>query len=204
MPSKLFLKRSSAGFASASGIRTRTSVARATQLPPVRVTQLTLSMPCVLDHRRPGLLAEILTNENVTADVIADGIHVDPTMVQLLFKIKGAEKLVLITDAISAAGMPDGTYALGSLEVEVKDRRCTLNGTLAGSTLTLDAARRNLMQFGHCDLQQSLRTATLNPARVAGAPKKGALEPGADADLVVLSPDGQVVTTVIKGTVVQQ
>jgi len=157
-----------------------------------------------LDHRRPGLLAEILTNENVTADVIADGIHVDPTMVQLLFKIKGPEKLVLITDAISAAGMPDGTYALGSLEVEVKDGRCTLNGTLAGSTLTLDAALRNLMQFGHCDLQQSLRTATLNPARVAGAPKKGALEPGADADLVVLSPDGQVVTTVIKGTVVQQ
>ena len=60
------------------------------------------------------------------------------------------------------------------------------------------------MQFGHCDLQQSLRTATLNPARVAGAPKKGVLEPGADADLVVLSPDGQVVATVIKGTVVQQ
>jgi N-acetylglucosamine-6-phosphate deacetylase len=157
-----------------------------------------------LDHRRPGLLAEILTNENVTADVIADGIHVDPTMVHLLFNVKGPEKFVLITDAISAAGMPDGPYALGSLQIEVKDGRCTLNGTLAGSTLTLDAAVHNLMQFGHCNLQQALRTATMNPARVAGAPKKGVLEAGADADLVVLSPDGQVAATVIKGVVVHQ
>jgi N-acetylglucosamine-6-phosphate deacetylase len=156
-----------------------------------------------LDHRRPGLLAEILTNEGVTADVIADGIHVDPTLVHLLLKVKGPEKLVLITDAISAAGMPDGTYALGSLEVEVKHGRCTLNGTLAGSTLTLDAAVRHLMQFGNCNLQQALRAATMNPARVAGAPKKGVLEPGADADLVVLSPDGQVAATVIKGVVVR-
>jgi N-acetylglucosamine-6-phosphate deacetylase len=157
-----------------------------------------------LDHRRPGLLAEILTNENVTADVIADGVHVDPTLVRLLLKVKGPEKLVLITDAISAAGMPDGAYALGSLQIEVKDGRCTLNGTLAGSTLTLDAAVRNLMQFGNCNLQQSLRTVTMNPARVAGAAKKGVLEPGADADLVVLSPDGQVAATVIKGVVVHQ
>ncbi len=156
-----------------------------------------------LDHRRPGLLGEILTNENVTADVIADGIHVDPSMVHLLSNVKGPEKLVLITDAISAAGMPDGRYALGSLEVDVKDGRCTLNGTLAGSTLTMDCALRNLMEFGRCDLQQSLRAASMNPARVAGAQRKGVLEPGADADLVVLTPSGQVVATVIKGTVVQ-
>ena len=156
-----------------------------------------------LDHRRPGLLGEILTNENVTADVIADGIHVDPMMVQLLLNVKGAEKLVLITDAISAAGMPDGRYALGSLEVEVKDGRCTLNGTLAGSTLTMDRALRNLMEFGRCDLQQSLRAASMNPAQVAGARKKGVLEEGADADMVVLTPEGQVVATIVKGTVIQ-
>ncbi len=156
-----------------------------------------------LDHRRPGLLGEILTNESVTADVIADGIHVDPMMVHLLLNVKGPEKVVLITDAISAAGMPDGLYALGSLEVEVKDGRCTLNGTLAGSTLTMDRALRNLMEFGRCPLQQSLRAASMNPAQVAGARKKGVLEEGADADMVVLTPEGQVVATVIKGTVIQ-
>jgi N-acetylglucosamine-6-phosphate deacetylase len=124
-------------------------------------------------------------------------------MVHLLLNVKGREKLVLITDAISAAGMPDGRYALGSLEVEVKDGRCTLNGTLAGSTLTMDRALRNLMEFGRCDLQQSVRAASMNPAQVAGARKKGVLEEGADADMVVLTQEGQVVGTVIKGTVIQ-
>jgi N-acetylglucosamine-6-phosphate deacetylase len=156
-----------------------------------------------LDHRRPGLLGEILTNPNLTADVIADGIHVAPAIVQLLLRAKGAENLVLITDAISATGRPDGRYLLGEIEVEVKNGRCESNGKLAGSTLTMDRAVRNLMEFANCDLQTSLRAASLNPARVAGGRKKGIIEPGADADMVVLTPAGEVRATITGGILIE-
>ena len=156
-----------------------------------------------LNHREPGILGEILTNPHVTADVIADGVHVDPIMVDLLLKAKGPESIVLITDAISAAGMPEGRYQLGSFEVELKDGKCVSNGSLAGSVLTMDEAVRNVMRFAKWDLQRTLRAATLNPARVAGAQKKGILGPGADADFVVLTPDGEVRATIVKGVVIQ-
>ena len=156
-----------------------------------------------LSHRDPGILGEVLTNPIMTADVIADGIHVDPVIVKLLANAKGPEKLVLITDAMAAAGMPDGQYQLGSLDVKLKQGKCTVDGKLAGSALTLDCALRNLMKFAGLDLQKSLRAATLIPARVAGAQTKGIIEPGADADFVILSPEGQVRATVIKGELAQ-
>jgi N-acetylglucosamine-6-phosphate deacetylase len=156
-----------------------------------------------LDHRRPGLLGEILTNPKLTADVIADGIHVDPAIVHLLLRAKGGENLVLITDAISATGRPDGHYLLGEIEVEVKNGRCESSGKLAGSTLTMDRAVRNLMAFANCDLQMSLRAASLNPARVVGVRKKGIIEPGADADMVVLTPAGDVRATIIAGILIE-
>ena len=129
-----------------------------------------------LDHRAPGILGEVLTNKQLSADVIADGIHVDRAVVDLLFRAKGIDKFVLITDAISATGMPDGRYMLGTLEVEVKDGRCVRNGTLAGSALTMDRAVRNVMQFAGLDLQQAVRAASINPAQAAGMPKKGKIE----------------------------
>jgi N-acetylglucosamine-6-phosphate deacetylase len=95
--------------------------------------------------------------------------------------------------------MPEGRYRLGTFEVEVKDGRCTVGGKLAGSVLTMDRAIRNVMQFAHWDLQQALRLATLNPARVAGLSDRGKLEAGADADFVVLSPNGEVRSTIIRG-----
>jgi N-acetylglucosamine-6-phosphate deacetylase len=144
----------------------------------------------------------VLTNNRLSADVIADGIHVDPAVVDLLFRAKGIEKFVLITDAISATGMPDGRYQLGTLEVELKDGRCTRNGTLAGSTLTMDCAVRNVMKFAGLDLQQAVRAASLNPAKAVGI-NKGTIEAGADADFVVLTPSGEVRAAVIKGVVVQ-
>ena len=128
---------------------------------------------------------------------------VDPHVVDLLLKAKGPENIVLITDAISAAGMPDGRYQLGSFEVELKDGKCVSDGSLAGSALTLDQAVRNVMQFAKWDLQKTLRAATLNPASVAGAQKKGIIEPGADADFVVLTPGGEVRATIVKGVVIQ-
>jgi N-acetylglucosamine-6-phosphate deacetylase len=155
-----------------------------------------------LDHRAPGILGEVLTNNRLSADVIADGIHVDPTVIDLLFRAKGIENFVLITDAISATGMPDGRYQLGTLEVELKDGRCTRNGNLAGSALTMDRAVRNVMKFAGLSLQQAVRAASLNPAKAVGL-KKGILEPGADADFVVLMPTGEVRATVVKGVMVQ-
>ena len=156
-----------------------------------------------LNHRSPGLLAEILTNPKITADVIADGVHVDPSIVKLVLRAKGIENTVLITDAISATGMPDGRYRLGSFEVELKDGKCLADGKLAGSVLTMDRALRNLMEYAGLDLQPALRAATMNPAAVAGAENKGTIRPGADADFVVLTQAGEVRATVIRGVVVQ-
>lgn len=154
-----------------------------------------------LDHREPGIIGEVLSNPALTADIIADGIHVHPAVVRLFLEAKGPERAVLITDATAAAGMPDGKYWLGSLEVDVKDGKCLHEGKLAGSVLTLDRAVRNAMQFAAWDLRQALRAATLNPATVVHAAKKGRIEPGADADLLVLSSDGQVQATITKGIV---
>jgi N-acetylglucosamine-6-phosphate deacetylase len=152
-----------------------------------------------LEHRDPGILGEVLTDSRLTADIIADGIHLDPVIVQLFLKAKGADAAVLITDATAATGMPDGRYRLGSLDVEVKDGRCMSGGRLAGSVLVMDRAVRNVMQFAQWDLQQAVRLATLNPARVTGMKKGGVLEAGAVADLVVLSPGGEVRNTMVRG-----
>ena len=152
-----------------------------------------------LDHRDPGILGEVLTNTRLTADIIADGIHVAPEVVRLFLQAKGSDNAVLITDAISAAGMPDGTYQLGPIQVEVKDGKCTANGTLAGSVLTMDRAVRNVTQFAGWSLRDAVRAASLNPARAAGLGGHGRLEAGAQANIVVLSPSGQVRQTIVRG-----
>jgi N-acetylglucosamine-6-phosphate deacetylase len=154
-----------------------------------------------LDHREPGILGEVLSDERLSADIIADGVHVDRAVVSLFIKAKGPEGAVLITDATAATGMPEGRYRLGSLEVEVKDGRCMANGKLAGSVLTMDRAVRNVMEFARWDLQKALRLATLNPARVAALSGRGELKPVARADVVVLSPNGEVRNTIIGGKV---
>ena len=153
-----------------------------------------------LDHRDPGLLGTILTNRDLSADIIADGIHVDPVVVDLFVRAKGIDGGVLITDGISATGMPDGTYRLGALEVAVHDGRCEVNGRLAGSVLTLDRAVRNVSEFAKISFQDSVRMATLNPAKVLGLQDhKGVLKVGADADIVVFSQTGQVLRTIVAG-----
>jgi N-acetylglucosamine-6-phosphate deacetylase len=154
-----------------------------------------------LDHREPGIVGEVLTDPQLSADIVVDGIHLDPMIVRLFLKSKGPDKSVLITDAISATGMPDGHYRLGTFEVEVKNGRCLVDGKLAGSVLTMDRAVRNVMQFAHWDLQQTLRLATLNPARVAGLANRGKLATGAEADFIVLSPSGEVRKTIIHGEI---
>jgi N-acetylglucosamine-6-phosphate deacetylase len=152
-----------------------------------------------LDHRDPGIVAEVLTDSQLTADIIADGIHVAPAVVQLFLHAKGIERSVLITDATAAAGMPDGTYQLGPIQVEVKDGRCTADGKLAGSVLTMDRAVRNVTRFANWSLQHAIRAATLNPARAVGLAQYGQIVPGAEANLVVLSPSGEVRQTFVRG-----
>jgi N-acetylglucosamine-6-phosphate deacetylase len=155
-----------------------------------------------LGHRDPGILGEALMDERLSAEIIADGIHVDPLIVSLFLRVKGAETAVLVTDATAATGMPDGRYRLGSLEVDVADGKCLAKGKLAGSVLTMDKAVRNVLKFANWDLQRAVRLATLNPARTTGLPPKtGMLVPGAVADMVALSPKGDVLKTIVRGQV---
>ena len=156
-----------------------------------------------LDHRDPGILGEVLTDRQISADIVVDGIHVAPEVVQIFLRAMGFERAVLITDATAAAGMPDGTYQLGPIQVEVKDGRCTVHGEpggkLAGSVLTMDRAIRNVTQFAGWSLQNAVRAASLNAARAAGLLQHGHLAPGAVANIVVLSPDGKVDQTFVRG-----
>jgi N-acetylglucosamine-6-phosphate deacetylase len=152
-----------------------------------------------LKHRDPGILGEVLTDSRISADIIADGIHLDPAVVQLFLEAKGPHAAVLITDATAATGMPDGRYRLGSFDMELKDGKCLADGKLAGSVLTMDRAVRNVMQFARWEMQPAVCLATLNPARVAGLAGRGELKTGAQADLVVLSPNGEVRNTILRG-----
>ena len=157
-----------------------------------------------LDHRDPGILGAVLTSDEVSADIIADGVHVDPSVIQLFLRAKGQERAVLITDAISASGMPEGRYQLGPLEVEVRDGRCEYQGKLAGSVLTLDRAVRNVMAFAGWTLQQAIRLATFNPAQVLGLTgDRGYLAPGRVADMVALTPEAEVAHTIIAGRLME-
>ncbi|MCU1308407.1 MAG: N-acetylglucosamine-6-phosphate deacetylase [Acidobacteriaceae bacterium] len=153
-----------------------------------------------LNHRDPGILGVVLSDDRLSADIIVDGVHVAPEIVKIFLASKTEERAILITDAISATGMPDGRYRLGTFEVEVKGLTCMLDGHLAGSVLTMDSAIRNVMIFAQWSLQRSVRLATLNPARLLGIDdRKGSLAAGKDADVVVLSTSGEVIRTIIGG-----
>jgi N-acetylglucosamine-6-phosphate deacetylase len=161
----------------------------------------TFNAMLTLDHREPGVLGTVLADDRVSADLIADGVHVHPEMVSLFLRAKGEERAVLITDAISATGMGDGKFRLGNFEVKVKGDRCEYEGKLAGSVLTLDRAVRNVTEFSKWTLQQAVRLATLNPARVLGRNDIGIIAPGTKADFTVLSRNGEVQRTIINGSI---
>jgi N-acetylglucosamine-6-phosphate deacetylase len=148
-----------------------------------------------LDHRDPGVAAYVLDNDALFAEIICDGIHVDPAMIRLFFKAKGAERSILITDGMSATGMPDGKYKLGDLDVEVAHGRCTTAGSpgvLAGSVLTMDQAVRNFSAFTGASISVSAQSAARNPATLMGLNQDwGCLEERREANFVALSPDGR-------------
>jgi len=155
-----------------------------------------------LGHRDPGIVGEVLSNVSISADIIADGVHVHPSIVRVFLQAKGVERTVLVTDGTAATGMPEGRYMLGSLEVEVQDGKCLHDGKLAGSVLTLDRAVRNAMEFAGIDLQQALRLATLNAARAVNT-SRGVLQEGFTADLAVLTPSGDIRATLARGVISQ-
>ena len=157
-----------------------------------------------LHHRKPGTVGGVLLLDPIYAEFIADGVHLHPAICNLIVKLKTPAKALLITDAISGAGMPDGEYELGGQKVVVSEGAVRLaDGTLAGSCLTMDRAVRNIVEFTGRPLPECLQMATLTPARSIGvADRKGSLEPGKDADVVILTPDLEVVSTMVRGTVV--
>ncbi|MGC1784939.1 MAG: N-acetylglucosamine-6-phosphate deacetylase [Acidobacteriaceae bacterium] len=155
-----------------------------------------------LDHREPGLLGVVLDDRNLFAELICDGIHVDPLLVRLFYRAKGADRSILVTDAMSAAGMPDGVYKLGGLDVTVADGRCMRGGVLAGSVLTLDRAIRNFVAFTGAPYRVAVRYASENPANLAGfGADWGELASGRFANIAVLSPSGEVQATILNGQV---
>jgi N-acetylglucosamine-6-phosphate deacetylase len=157
-----------------------------------------------LHHRTPGVLGAVLSEDRIYAQVIVDGTHVHPAVVKLLVKTKGIDRTILITDAIRATGMPDGQYALGDQQIYVKNGIArTEAGGLAGSTLTMDQALQNMMNYADLTLQQALPMATRVPAEALGLHhRKGQLAPGFDADLVILDETCLVHLTMVGGQVV--
>ena len=151
-------------------------------------------------HRDTGVIGAVLTSPEVTAELIADGVHVDEAAMRLLLQAKGAACVILVSDGISATGMPDGKYTLGKFEVTVSGGVCrNAEGKLAGSTLTLDRALRNIVALG-VPLADAVRMLTLNPATLLGIEfKKGALRTGADADIVLLDETLQVTNVWTRG-----
>lgn len=139
-------------------------------------------------HRDSGVIGAVLTSPEVSAELIADGVHVEEAAMRLLLQAKGAGCVILVSDGISATGMPDGQYSLGKFEVTVADGVArNSEGKLAGSTLTLDRAMRNIVAMGW-SLSDAVRMLTANPAKLLGLEfKKGALRTGADADIVLLN-----------------
>ena len=151
-------------------------------------------------HRDPGILGAIMTDPDVTAEIIADGIHVAGPAIQVLLGAKGFDSVLLVSDGTAATGMPNGKYRLGNFEVTVEGGICrNSEGKLAGSTLTLDRALRFLVSLG-VPLVDAVRMATILPARRLGlAGKKGIIAVGADADIVALTPDLHVAGVMTRG-----
>mgnify|MGYP001073982520 CR=1 FL=1 len=159
-----------------------------------------------LHHRKPGPVGGVLLLDEIYAEFIADGIHLHPAIVDMIVRLKGPERALAITDAISGAGMPDGDYELGGQAIVVKEGAVRLpDGTLAGSALTLDQAVRNIVDFTIASLPEAIQMATLTPARSIGVSnRKGSLEPGKDADIVFLDDDLSVLKTMVGGEVVYE
>jgi N-acetylglucosamine-6-phosphate deacetylase len=154
-----------------------------------------------MHHRRPGLLGAVLTCDEISAELIADGQHVSPAAMKILLRCKGVDGVHLITDNTIWAGMPNGTYGDGDRTVVKEDHRAyVVGGTLVGSVAPMNLCVGNIVRSVGYSLAEAVKMASLNPAIVIGVDdRKGSLEPGKDADLVVIDEEVEVCMTMIKG-----
>lgn len=154
-----------------------------------------------IHQREPGAVGALLLAENVNAELIVDGLHLHPAIVEMALRLKGKDKLLLVTDAMRAKCLGDGDYDLGGQAVAVRSNLATLaDGTLAGSTLHMPEAIKNIVQFTHCSLADAVHMASFNPARILGLhQRKGSIAEGKDADLVVMNASFEVVMTMREG-----
>lgn len=158
-----------------------------------------------LHHREPGVVGAVLSLDDINCELICDLEHVHPAAIDILWRCKGVDRLILITDSVKIAGMPDGRYQFSHQEVEKKDGsvRICADGTLAGTTLTMNAALRNLMAVTKLPVDALWRTASLNAARAIGVDdRKGSIAIGKDADLVLVDDKLNVRMTVVEGRIV--
>jgi N-acetylglucosamine-6-phosphate deacetylase len=151
-------------------------------------------------HRDPGVVAAAMIDDRISTELIADGVHVAQPAISMLLRAKGPAGILLVTDGLAAAGMPEGTYMLAGMEIIVKGGEARNRaGILAGSVLTLDRAVRNMVKFTGLPLKDVVRMATLNQAQLMGLERKGRIEAGADADLVLLTAGLEVAAVCARG-----
>ncbi len=156
-----------------------------------------------IHHREPGCTGAVLIKD-CSVEVIADGVHLHPAILELISRLKSVEKINLISDCINAGGMPDGKYKLGELQVDVKKGIArTKEGSLAGSTLTLEKAVINMAKMANIELRDAVHMASFSPAHFLNIEKtKGSIKEGKDADLCVVDNNGEVLMTIIEGEIV--
>ena len=187
--------RISVGHSNATAAETRAAIASG-----ATSATHTFNAMRTLDHREPGILGTVLTDDSLFAELICDGIHSAPEMTKLWWRAKGPARAILVTDAMSATGMPDGEYRLGEFTVQVANGRAMSEGVLAGSVLTLDRALANFLAFTGATLDQGLRLLTGNPASLTGFESEaGSLAPGSAANLVAVSQDGHLAASFVNG-----
>jgi N-acetylglucosamine-6-phosphate deacetylase len=187
--------RVSVGHSDASAADTRQAIAAGA----TSATHTYNAMRC-LDHKDPGILEVVLTTDELFAELICDGIHNLPELVRLWWRAKGPERAILVTDAMSATGMPEGEYQLGGFSVQVAGGKAMVNGVLAGSVLTLDRALENFLRFTGATVEQGLRLMTVNPAGMTGFKDgTGTLSAGGRADFVAVEGTGKLVGAVVGG-----
>ena len=187
--------RVSVGHSNATAAETRTAIAAGA----VSATH-TFNAMRPLDHREPGILGVVLTTDSLFAELICDGIHNTAEMVKIWWRCKGPERAILVTDSMSATGMPDGEYSLAGFKIQVANGKASFGDVLAGSVLTLDRALANFLSFTGATVEQGLRLLTANPAAMTGLSNQaGSLAIGQPANLVVVDAKGSLVASFLNG-----
>ena len=160
----------------------------------------------VLAHRNPGVAGAALSSDNVSVEIIADTFHIHPGLYSIIAKLKGSDKVVLVTDCTRAGGMPDGEYELGGQPIFLKGIECRLaDGTIAGSVLKLNNAVKNVINNTELPVYEIFKMASLNPAAaIHCADRIGSLEAGKDADIIIADENINIIRTIKKGKTVYE